>query len=64
MGLQYLSRAMFRSALLARHVYAPPGSCVSARAREAGVPLRWVGGAWAYHQHHPARSPAREHATR
>ena len=31
------------------------------RARAAGVPLRWVGGAWAYHQHHPISSPPREH---
>lgn len=31
------------------------------RAREAGVGLSWVGGAWAYHQHHPVSSPPREH---
>ena len=31
------------------------------RAREAGVALHWVGGAWAYHQHHPVSSPPREH---
>jgi hypothetical protein len=31
------------------------------RARDAGVPLRWVGGAWAHHQHHPVSSPPREH---
>jgi GT2 family glycosyltransferase len=27
------------------------------RARAAGVPLWWVGGAWAYHQHHESQSP-------
>ena len=31
------------------------------RARSAGVGLSWVGGAWAYHQHHPVSSPPREH---
>jgi GT2 family glycosyltransferase len=31
------------------------------RARRAGVGLAWVGGAWAYHQHHPVSSPPREH---
>ena len=31
------------------------------RAREAGVPLHWAGGAWAYHQHHPVSHPPREH---
>jgi hypothetical protein len=31
------------------------------RARAAGCPLHWVGGAWAYHQHHPVSSPPREH---
>lgn len=31
------------------------------RARRAGVGLRWVGGAWAHHQHHPVSSPPREH---
>jgi hypothetical protein len=31
------------------------------RAREAGVGLVWVGGAWAYHQHHPISSPPVEH---
>ena len=32
----------------------------SARAPPAS-PLHWVGGAWAYHQHHPISSPPREH---
>ncbi|MFA4929685.1 MAG: galactosyltransferase-related protein [Patulibacter sp.] len=31
------------------------------RARSAGVGLVWVGGAWAYHQHHPVSDPPREH---
>jgi hypothetical protein len=31
------------------------------RARAAGRSLHWVGGAWAYHQHHPVSSPPREH---
>jgi N-acetylglucosaminyl-diphospho-decaprenol L-rhamnosyltransferase len=31
------------------------------RARDAGVGLTWVGGAWAYHQHHPVSDPPREH---
>jgi GT2 family glycosyltransferase len=26
-----------------------------------GVPLTWVGGAWAYHQYHPAPQPPRQH---
>lgn len=30
-------------------------------ARGAGVDLGWVGGAWAYHQHHPSRSPPVDH---
>jgi len=30
-------------------------------ARRAGVPLHWVGGAWAWHQHHPVSDPPREH---
>jgi hypothetical protein len=31
------------------------------RARAAGVPFTWVGGAWAYHQHHPVSSPPVQH---
>ena len=31
------------------------------RAREAGIGLLWVGGAWAHHQHHPVSSPPVEH---
>jgi N-acetylglucosaminyl-diphospho-decaprenol L-rhamnosyltransferase len=31
------------------------------RARSAGVPLIWVGGAHAYHQHHPTQSPPVQH---
>jgi hypothetical protein len=31
------------------------------RAHEAGVGMTWVGGAWAYHQHHPISSPPVEH---
>jgi N-acetylglucosaminyl-diphospho-decaprenol L-rhamnosyltransferase len=31
------------------------------RARRASVGLVWVGGAWAYHQHHPVSDPPREH---
>lgn len=27
-----------------------------------GVPLIWVGGAWAYHQYHPTSDPPRQHA--
>lgn len=30
-------------------------------ARRAGVPLHWVGGAWAWHQHHPVSDPPVEH---
>jgi len=30
-------------------------------ARRAGVELCWVGGAWAYHQHHPVESPPVRH---
>jgi GT2 family glycosyltransferase len=30
-------------------------------ARRAGVDLCWVGGAWAYHQHHPSCSPPVDH---
>jgi hypothetical protein len=30
-------------------------------ARQAGVDLWWVGGAWAYHQHHPVESPPVRH---
>jgi GT2 family glycosyltransferase len=32
------------------------------RARAAGVGLTWVGGAWAFHQHHAATPPAVAHA--
>ncbi len=31
------------------------------RAKDAGIPLWWVGGAPAYHQHHPADSPPVAH---
>lgn len=31
------------------------------RAQAAGVPLAWVGGAHAYHQHHPVSSPPWQH---
>lgn len=31
------------------------------RARDAGLPLVWVGGAHAYHQHHPTSSPPVQH---
>jgi hypothetical protein len=31
------------------------------RARDADVALAWVGGAWAYHQHHRVSHPPREH---
>lgn len=31
------------------------------RARGAGVPLAWVGGAWAYHQHHDTFDPPVQH---
>jgi len=30
-------------------------------ARRAGVPFHWVGGAWAWHQHHPVSDPPYEH---
>ncbi|GMA21078.1 hypothetical protein GCM10025862_30990 [Arsenicicoccus piscis] len=30
-------------------------------ARERGIDLVWVGGADAYHQHHPVSDPPREH---
>jgi GT2 family glycosyltransferase len=30
-------------------------------ARSAGIPLHWVGGAWAWHQYHPVSDPPREH---
>ena len=30
-------------------------------ARRAGVPLHWVGGAWAWHQHHESHDPPRQH---
>ena len=30
-------------------------------AHRAGVDLTWVGGAWAYHQHHPTQSPPVQH---
>lgn len=30
-------------------------------ARRAGVPLHWVGGAWAWHQHHASQDPPRRH---
>jgi GT2 family glycosyltransferase len=30
-------------------------------ARRAGVALWWVGGAWAFHQHHPTTSPPVDH---
>lgn len=33
----------------------------AATARRAGIGLRWVGGADAYHQHHPVSSPPVEH---
>ncbi|ANW63106.1 glycosyltransferase family 2 protein [Mycolicibacterium murale] len=33
----------------------------AAVARAAGVPLLWVGGAHAYHQHHPVSNPPVEH---
>ena len=33
----------------------------AALARVAGIPLLWVGGAHAYHQHHPVSSPPVEH---
>ena len=29
--------------------------------RDAGTPLAWVGGAHAYHQHHPTSSPPWQH---
>jgi GT2 family glycosyltransferase len=32
-------------------------------ARRAGVELAWVGGAWAYHQHHPTEAPPVRHLT-
>lgn len=31
------------------------------RAREAGVPLAWLGDAWAYHQHHDTYDPPFQH---
>ena len=31
------------------------------RARAAGVGLSWVGGAWAFHQHHPTNDPPTQH---
>lgn len=31
------------------------------RARQAGISLRWVGGATAFHQHHPVSDPPTEH---
>lgn len=31
------------------------------RAREAGIALVWVGGAHAYHQHHPTSNPPVQH---
>jgi GT2 family glycosyltransferase len=31
------------------------------RARAAGIPLHWVGGAWAWHQHHHVSDPPHEH---
>lgn len=31
------------------------------KAKQAGLPLHWVGGAWAWHQHHPVSDPPREH---
>ncbi|RYJ06329.1 MAG: glycosyltransferase family 2 protein, partial [Actinomycetales bacterium] len=31
------------------------------RARSAGVPMAWVGGADAFHQHHPVSRPPVEH---
>ncbi len=31
------------------------------RARERGVGLCWVGGAWAFHQHHPTATPPVQH---
>jgi GT2 family glycosyltransferase len=31
-------------------------------AASCGVPLTWVGGAWAYHQYHPTSDPPRQHA--
>jgi len=30
-------------------------------ARRAGIPLHWVGGAWAWHQHHEVDNPPRGH---
>ena len=30
-------------------------------ARRAGIPLHWVGGAWAWHQHHAVESPPHQH---
>jgi GT2 family glycosyltransferase len=32
-------------------------------AERAGVDLSWVGGAWAYHQHHPTETPPVRHLT-
>lgn len=31
------------------------------QARELGIPMAWVGGARAYHQHHPIEDPPRRH---
>ncbi|MDO9377820.1 MAG: galactosyltransferase-related protein [Nocardioidaceae bacterium] len=33
------------------------------RARAAGVPMWWLGGAPAFHQHHPTRTPPVQHVT-
>lgn len=30
-------------------------------AASRGIPLTWVGGAWAYHQYHPVSDPPRQH---
>ena len=31
------------------------------KVRRAGLPFHWVGGAWAWHQHHDVSDPPREH---
>lgn len=31
------------------------------RAAVKGVPLHWIGGAWAYHQFHPTADPPTQH---
>lgn len=31
------------------------------QARELGIPMAWIGGARAYHQHHPVEDPPRRH---